>query len=106
MTDPDTRRRDGVTRPAAITLACDGAPLLAYPGETLAAALMAAGHRRLRDDLSGRPRGMYCNMGTCSECFVWVSDDAQGPWRRRRACMTPAAPGLCLRTSEAAPDAD
>jgi len=102
----DPRRHDGVTRPAPLTIVCDGAPLSAYPGETVAAALLAASMRRLRDDRSDRPRGMFCNMGTCSECFVWLREGSAAQWHRRRACLTPVSADLELSTREDTCNAD
>ncbi|WCT79450.1 (2Fe-2S)-binding protein [Novosphingobium humi] len=96
-----SRVADGVNRPAPITIEIDGAAIPAHPGETLAAAMIAAGVYRMRDDRSGAPRGMLCNMGTCSECFVWIADGQT--WRRRRACLTPVAGGLRAATREGQP---
>lgn len=90
---------DGVTRPAPITVEIDGAMIPAHPGETLAAAMVATEIYRMRDDRSGAPRGLLCNMGTCSECFVWIA--GQDGWRRRRACLTPVTEGLRVATHEA-----
>lgn len=91
----------GVDRPAPITIEVDGAAIPAHPGETLAAAMIAAGVYRMRDDRSGAPRGMLCNMGTCSECFIWIASGDN--WRRRRACLTPVSDGLQVATQEVAP---
>ncbi|NOW47392.1 sarcosine oxidase subunit alpha [Novosphingobium sp. SG751A] len=96
-----SRIADGVTRPAPITVEIDGAMVPAHPGETLAAVMIAAGAYRMRDDRSGAPRGLLCNMGTCSECFVWIAMD--GAWRRRRACLTLVSEGLCIATQEGQP---
>ena len=42
-------------------------------GEMLAAALFAAGYRRLRrSPRNAAPRGMFCLMGACQECLVRV----------------------------------
>ena len=94
----------GTTRPAPITFTFDGASLTAYPGETIAAALIASNIRGFRRDLHGRLRGPYCNMGTCFECLLEVRDRmAQREeaiaesWRTVRACVTPVAAGLEAR---------
>lgn len=63
----------------------------AAPGETLAAALIAAGHWEMRQSHlhDGFKRaGITCGMGVCSECIVLVDGF------RRRACLEPAAEGL------------
>ena len=72
----------------------DGTPLTALDGDSIAAALLAAGvaHTRL-SPVSGRPRAPYCLMGTCFECLLVVDDvpDVQG-------CMTPVREGMRVQT--------
>jgi aerobic-type carbon monoxide dehydrogenase small subunit (CoxS/CutS family) len=74
-------------------LLVDGERVQAYPGETIATALLGAGRRTFGRTL-GRdaPRGLYCVTGTCWECVVGLDG------RRVRACMEPAAPGLRVAT--------
>ncbi|AIK39260.1 (2Fe-2S)-binding protein [Bacillus pseudomycoides] len=56
----------------------------AYENETIAAALLANGIRTLRvHEDSGTPRGIYCNIGHCSECRVTVNNQMNV-----RACLT------------------
>ncbi|MCH6266965.1 MULTISPECIES: (2Fe-2S)-binding protein [Neobacillus] len=56
----------------------------AYEQETIAAALLANGIRKLRvHEESGSPRGIYCNIGHCMECRVTVNGQANV-----RACLT------------------
>ncbi|MGH8169860.1 MAG: (2Fe-2S)-binding protein [Steroidobacteraceae bacterium] len=83
-------------RPDPVELTFDGATLSAYPGETIAAALIASNINGFRRDLHGRLRGPYCNMGTCFECVleVWAGDS----WRAVRACLTPVAAGMTARS--------
>jgi len=98
-----TRRIErGVERHAALTLMVDGVPVAAFMGETIATALIAAGRIALRRDGRGMPRGLFCNMGTCSECFVQVTAAGRAP-RRLRACLTPVAEGMEVETG-AGPD--
>ena len=66
----------------------EGEPVSAWPGESLAAALVAAGIYGLRQGRSGDLRGVFCGMGVCGECQVLVDGHS------RRACMEPAMPGL------------
>lgn len=66
----------------------DGAPVTAWPGESLAAALTSAGILGLRHTRQGDRRGVYCGMGVCGECSVLV-DGVQ-----RRSCLEPARPGM------------
>jgi len=67
----------------------DGQLIPAQHGQTIAAALAAAGRRVLRRTGSGAPRGLFCGMGVCFECLVSVDGIAE-----KRACMTPARPGM------------
>jgi len=88
-----------VVRPAPISVLVDGAPVAVHPGETVAVAILAAGTGRFRDDRAGAPRGMFCNMGTCAECTVWIARDG-APWRRLRGCLVPVEPGLRIATRD------
>ena len=74
-----------------ITFHFDGAPIPALQGETIAAALSAAGIVAFRRTHSGAPRGLHCGMGACFDCVVTV-DGRIG----QRACMTNAADGMVV----------
>ena len=99
-------RAAGVARGEAFALAVDGERVPAHHGETLAAALLAAGRRALRLTAGrGEPRGVYCAMGVCGEC-VMVVDGEPGV----RTCVTLASPGMTVHTqhgwnARSAPDA-
>lgn len=80
-------------RPAAVAIDVDGAHVDAYPGESLATALLAAGLRAFRRTPSGALRGPLCNMGVCFECVVAV-DGEPGV----RACATPVREGMSVET--------
>src|ERR1700760_797303 len=79
----------------AITFQFDGSPIAALEGETIAAALSAAGIVAFRRTQNGAPRGLHCGMGACFDCVVTV-DGRIG----QRACMTEAADGMVV-TGEA-----
>lgn len=79
-----------------IELSVDGTPLRAPAGQSLAAALLAAGRAALRDSPTGMPRGVYCGIGVCQECRVHV--EGQGVVR---ACVTPVAAGMRVSTTRA-----
>ncbi len=66
-----------------VTITFDGRPVQARRGESLAAALTAAGVTALRTTRSGRPRGVFCGMGVCQDCLVEVDGRPN-----QRACMT------------------
>jgi predicted molibdopterin-dependent oxidoreductase YjgC len=90
-----SRRLDGdVQRGERVDLIVDGRPVEAYRGETVAAAMWAAGHRVFRLTTRTRsPRGLYCAMGVCFECLVTVDGKAGV-----RACMTPVEDGMVVST--------
>lgn len=90
---PSLRADQAVQRGPALQLTVDGQPLDAFGGESVAAALFAAGRRELRQSpRDGAPRGMFCMMGSCQECLVWV-----GP-RQLPACQVPVTAGLVVQT--------
>ena len=84
-----------------IRFSFDGSPVTARPGQSLAAALTAAGFRRFGERAEGTPCGMFCGMGICQDCLVTV-DGAPD----RRACMTMAAAGMVVTPRVAAPSLD
>jgi len=90
-----TRRvSEGITRGDRIEIEVDGARLPAFLGETVATALIAAGRRGFRrTERFGTARGVYCGIGLCFDCLVTVEGAG-----RVRACQTPAAPGMRVRT--------
>jgi predicted molibdopterin-dependent oxidoreductase YjgC len=88
------RAKAGVERGPRLTFTFDGKPIAAYQGESVAAALMAAGHRTLRSTpVKGQPRGVFCGMGVCFDCLVVVDGRLS-----TRACLTPAAEGMRVET--------
>jgi glycine/D-amino acid oxidase-like deaminating enzyme len=87
-----------------ISFTFDGAPVAALDGETIAAALAAAGIVAMRRDAGGAARGIWCGMGACFECVVTVDGRA-----RQRACLVKARAGMDVRSGApqaAAPLAD
>ncbi len=91
---PDLRVADhlepiGLHRGEPFTITFEGQQVAAHPGETIATALLAAGIRTLRSTrVDGRPRGLFCAIGTCFDCLVRVDGS-----RPLRACLTPAQAG-------------
>jgi len=72
----------------------DGQPVAAAPGQSVAAALWAAGVRSWRTTrVSGAPRGLFCGIGACFDCLVTI-DGAPN----QRACLVPARPGQAVTT--------
>lgn len=75
-----------------------GQPVDAGAGDTIAAALVAAGHLTLREVGDGSHRGVFCGMGACHECAVMV-DDSPG----HLACMVGVEEGMDVRRQPARP---
>ncbi|MBB6123407.1 (2Fe-2S)-binding protein [Sphingobium subterraneum] len=68
---------------AKVTILFDGRPVDALEGESIAAALWAAGIRRLRTaPNNGGARGPFCMMGLCQECVVEIDGQVVEACRR------------------------
>ncbi len=78
----------------SIALTFDGHPIQAIEGETIAAALSAAGIVTYRQTQSGAPRGLHCGIGACWDCVVTI-DGRIG----QRACLTKAVDGMTITGS-------
>ncbi|MCD6141330.1 (2Fe-2S)-binding protein, partial [Candidatus Bipolaricaulota bacterium] len=66
-----------------------GRPLIAYPGETIAAALFANGIRIFgHHPKDGSPQGLFCANGQCAQCMV-IADGVPV-----KSCMTKVKPGM------------
>ncbi|PGZ96640.1 (2Fe-2S)-binding protein [Bacillus pseudomycoides] len=83
-----------------ISFQFDGIQYEAYENETIAAALLASGVRKLRvHEDSGTPRGIYCNIGHCLECRVTVNDQANV-----RACLTVVEKDMIVESGKQHPN--
>ena len=81
-----------------IALTVDGQEIAARAGDSVAAALLAAGIAACRTTpVSGAPRAPYCLMGVCFDCLVTI--DGVG---NRQACLTPVAAGMRVRRQRGA----
>jgi len=67
----------------------DGQEISALEGETVAAALSAAGLLAFRCTRTGSPRGLHCGIGACFDCVVSIDGRAG-----ERACLAAAADGI------------
>ena len=66
-----------------------GRPIPFEPGQTIAAALLAAGIRSWRrTGRNAAPRGLFCGIGACYDCLVTINDTPA-----QRACLAPAREG-------------
>lgn len=90
------RETSTVERGSSFEIEVDGESIVAFAGESVAAALLAAGRRVFRrSPRFGEPRGAFCGMGACFDCLMIV-DGMPGV----RACQTPARPGMKIETQD------
>ncbi|MFT8611125.1 MAG: FAD-dependent oxidoreductase [Gluconobacter oxydans] len=75
-------------------------PVSAEAGQTLTAALMAAGRIVHRTAPDGSGRGPFCGIGACQDCLLEVDGQMS-----RRGCMTPVRDGMRVRSNDRLPDA-
>ncbi|HCY85538.1 MAG TPA: proline dehydrogenase [Desulfobacteraceae bacterium] len=71
----------------------DGRDLAAFKGETIHAAMIAAGIQHFRHAPGSGPRGVFCGMGICYDCMVRVNGKDN-----QRACMTQVKDGMEIQT--------
>lgn len=82
----------------AVRFTFDGHAVEARQGDTVAAALIAAGVGAVRASaVSGAPRAPYCMMGVCFECLVEIDGVAN-----RQACMIAVEDGMEVRRQQGA----
>ena len=75
-----------------VTLTIDGRSVTARAGDTVAAAMLAAGIPHCRTTpVSGAPRAPYCMMGVCFDCLVVV--DGIGS---RQGCLVRVRDGMTV----------
>lgn len=86
------RRLHDAGVPVNVTI--DGAPFAAREGDSVAAALLAAGRTMCRTTpVSGAPRAPYCMMGVCFDCLVTI--DGVG---NRQGCLVRVTEGMAIET--------
>lgn len=81
-----------VSETDTVSFEFEGERLSGRRGESLAAALTAAGIRALRVTRGGEPRGLFCGMGVCQECLVEIDGISN-----QRACMTKLERSVSIR---------
>ena len=85
-----------IKRKEKVRLLVNGKEVPAYRGETILAALTAAGYKTLkRSPLRKEPRGALCGMGVCFECMVTVNGIPN-----IRSCMTEVEDNMEIATDE------
>jgi sarcosine oxidase subunit alpha len=83
-----------VQRGRLVKITVDGKLVDAYEGETIAAALLAAGIYTFRQSRKHKePRSLSCGMGSCMECLVTVNGI-----NSQRACVTLVTDGMLVET--------
>ncbi len=76
-------------------LTFDGTPVPIGPGQSVGAALVAAGIRSWRTTrIHGRPRGLFCGIGVCYDCLLTVDGRPD-----QRACLVPAGDGMRVEST-------
>jgi hypothetical protein len=80
------------------TFSFDGTEITAAPGQSVGAALIAAGHRSWRTTRhAGAPRGVFCGIGICFDCLVIVNGTPN-----QRACLIEVRDGDVVEPQEGA----
>jgi len=77
-----------------VRVTIDGKPVEANAGDSVAAAMLAAGFVQYRTTpVSGQKRAPYCMMGACFDCLVTV--DGIG---NRQGCLIEVREGMRIET--------
>ncbi len=90
-----TARRFGKRDGKPFTFIFEQRTVEAWPGESVAAALLAADEPHLRTAEDGGARGVLCGIGVCWECRCVIDGRPN-----TRACMTEARPGMQVRRQQ------
>lgn len=87
-------RRLSEARGTEVSVTIDGREFRARAGDSVAAAMLAAGFDHCRTTpVSGAPRAPFCMMGVCFDCLVTV--DGAG---NRQGCMVRVREGMRIET--------
>lgn len=90
------KRLDTIQRSDPITITINGSPVEAYPGESIAAVLLATGRRAFRrTPANDLPRGFFCGMGICFDCLITLDGVPNV-----RSCMAEVRPGCVVEVAE------
>ena len=84
------------SRGEKITFKYNGSEIKAYKGETIAAALHAAGIKELKKSVKyKRPRGLFCAIGNCSSCLMTVNGEPNV-----KTCTTRVEEGMVVEEQD------
>lgn len=82
----------------SLTVTIDGLPFTARRGDSVAAAMLAAGFDACRTTpVNGVARGPWCMMGVCFDCLVVIDGQPN-----RQGCMIALADGMRIETQQGA----
>lgn len=77
-----------------VTIYVDGKTIDALEGESVAAAMCASGIKVHRTTAkSGEPRGVFCNIGRCTDCIMKVDGQPNV-----RTCVTTICDGMVVES--------
>lgn len=83
---------------ADVEFTFNGETYVAREGEPVAVALLAAGVRELRRSPErDEPRGLYCGIGHCYECRLWLGGTPESS-ERVRGCQVSVCDGDVYRS--------
>ena len=81
-----------------VTIVFEGKPVAARDGDSVAAALLAAGFSVTRTTpVSGAPRGPFCMMGACFDCLMEIDGQPN-----RQGCLVQVRDGMAVRRMQGA----
>ena len=87
-------RRTELDRDRQTRITIDGASVVGATGDSVAAAVLAAGVLSTRRaPISGAARAPYCMMGVCFECLMTIDGQPN-----RQACMVQIREGMAIET--------
>ena len=78
----------------SVRIQIDGEDVIAYAGESVLVAVLAARSALRQHEFSNEMRAGFCLMGACQDCWVWLADHS-----RARACTTVVADGMHVLTT-------
>jgi D-hydroxyproline dehydrogenase subunit gamma len=82
----------------AVEVTIDGRTVTARDGDTVAAALLAAGFDACRTTpVTGAPRGPFCLMGVCFDCLAVIDGRPN-----QQTCLIPVRAGMRIERQQGA----
>jgi predicted molibdopterin-dependent oxidoreductase YjgC len=85
---------DDLSQRRRVKISVDGNTIEAFEGESIAAAMYAAGMRVHRTTpKNDEPRGIFCNIGRCTDCIMKVDGQPNV-----RTCVTRVKDGMVVES--------